>query len=357
MNADAVPVKPMASEAGSPRTVGSLEGVRQSWKSLGFLVPLALLALAVAAPAVVGSYGQKIAATAFMYVALAQSWNLIGGYAGLMSLALPAFFGTGAIVAGVLVVNGVSAVLAVLSGVGLALAVALVIGGPTLRLQGHYFVIATLLITEALRNLILNINVAGFSGSTALNLFNATQLSELSSTQFNLFFYFLLLLIAVASMAVVMFVERSRMGYALRSIRDNERAAQALGVATARQKMLVFLISSGMAGLVGGVWAFWLGTVETNEAFGFRLSFEVIVMVFLGGRGTVWGPVAGAALIVAINETIGVDFPELHLVISGALVALVVLFLPDGLASALSEGPRAFKPRRLAANLYRYRVK
>lgn len=320
------------------------------------LIVAALLSVLVA-PLFLGSYGQRVVATAFMYLALAQSWNLIGGYAGLMSLAMPAFFGTGAIVTAVMVVNGVMPVLAVFGGVAAAIAIAALIGSPTLRLQGHYFVVATLLITEALRNLVLNVNAFGFSGGTALNLFNATSLGKLDTREFNLFFYFLLLFLALAAMATVVAFERSRSGYALRSIRDNERAARALGIAAAREKMFVFLVSSGMTAMVGAVWAFWLGAVETNEAFSFRLTFDVIVMVFLGGRGTVWGPVAGVALLVTINETIGVEFPELHMVIAGVLVGLVVLFQPDGLASAFRHGVSAFAPSRLLDNLRRHLVK
>ncbi len=328
-----------------------------SWFGTPAILLLGMLLLAMSAPLFLGSYAQRVVATAFMYVALAQSWNLIGGYAGLISLALPAFFGTSAIVTAVLVINGVLPGIAVIGGVAAALLIAAIIGAPTLRLQGHYFVVATLLITEALRNLVLNINAFGFSGGIALNLFNATMLGNLDTRQFNLFFYFLMLLLAVGAMATVVAFERSRSGYALRSIRDNERAAKALGVATAREKMFVFLVSSGMAALVGAVWAFWLGTVETNEAFSFRFTFDVIVMVFLGGRGTLWGPVAGDALVDAINETIGVEFPELHLVIAGVLVGLVILFQPNGLASAIREGVRAFSPSRLRGNLRRYLVK
>ena len=327
------------------------------WLGAPAVLIVTVVLVAATAPMFLSSYAQRVVATAFMYLALAQSWNLIGGYAGLMSLALPAFFGTGAIVTAVLVINGVMPGIAVIGGVGAALVIAAIIGGPTLRLQGHYFVVATLLITEALRNLVLNINAFGFSGGTALNLFNATRLGSLDTRQFNLFFYFLMLLLALAAMATVVAFEHSRSGYALRSIRDNERAARALGVATGREKMFVFLVSSGMAALVGAVWAFWLGTVETNEAYSFRFTFDVIVMVFLGGRGTLWGPVAGVALVVAINETIGVEFPELHLVIAGVLVGLVVLFQPNGLASAMREGVRAFAPARLLGNLQRYLVK
>lgn len=318
---------------------------------------LVLAVLAVLAPAVLGSYGMRFAALAFMYVALAQSWNLIGGYAGLMSLAMPAFFGSGAITAGVLVTQGVHGSLAILAGMLVALLIAAIIAAPTLRLQGHYFVVATILISEALRNGLLNVQSPWFSGNTALNIFNSTGLAELEPRQFAMFFYYLLLAMAAIAMLIVYYLERSRWGYALRSVRDSERAASALGIDSAREKFLIFLISAGLAAAIGGIWAFWLGIVETNDAFSWIVAFDVIVMVFLGGRGTLWGPVAGVALVLAVNEWIGVGFPELHLVISGAMVTLVVLFQPDGLIKLGEGGWRAISPARLKANLVRYKVK
>jgi branched-chain amino acid transport system permease protein len=325
------------------------------WKG-PVLLGLALLIFIVVVPSFMSSYSLRFAALAFMYLALAQSWNLIGGYGGLMSLAMPAFFGSGAIVSGILVTSGLHAVPALIGGTLVALVVAAVIAVPTLRLQGHYFVVATILITEALRHLILNVNAFGFSGNITLNLFNHTGLADLEPLQYNRFFYFAMFGLALISMITVWVLERSRWGYALRSVRDNERAAGTLGIAAARQKLYVFLLSAGMAALVGGTWAFWLGAVETNDAFSFTFAFDVIVMVFLGGRGTLWGPVAGVGLVLAVNEWIGVGFPEIHLVISGLLVTFVVLFLPDGLIS-LKEGLRTLAPSQLMKNLRRYEVK
>jgi branched-chain amino acid transport system permease protein len=325
-------------------------------RSTAAMMLFVVLAAAIVAPSFMGSYSLRFAALAFMYIALAQSWNMIGGYGGLMSLAMPAFFGSGAIVSGVLVTLGAHGVVAVAGGAVVALLVALLIAAPTLRLQGHYFVVATILITEALRHTILNLNGFGFAGNTALNVFNHTGLAHLEPREFNIFFYFVMLGLAVVAMATVVILERSRWGFALRSVRDNERAASALGIDAARQKLYVFLLSAGMAAVVGGVWGFWLGIVETNDAFSFVFAFDVIVMVFLGGRGTLWGPVAGVCLVLAVNEWIGVGFPELHLVISGMLVTLVVLFQPDGLVR-LKGGWRAFAPATLMNNLRRYKVK
>jgi branched-chain amino acid transport system permease protein len=343
---------------GKAKQVVGLETRTPLWtRKNAMMVALAgLILVPVVAPMFMSSYAMRFAALAFMYMALAQSWNLIGGYGGLMSLAMPAFFGSGAITSGVFVTLGVPPVIAIAGGAAVALLVAAIIAVPTLRLQGHYFVVATLLITEALRNLILNIDAFGFAGNTALNIFNFTGLADLDPKEFNRFFYYAMFGLAAVSIAIVYVLERSHWGFALRSVRDNERAAKALGINAARQKLLVFLLSAGMTAVVGGVWAFWLGIVEANEAFSFVIAFDVIVMVFLGGRGTVWGPVAGVCLVLAVNEWIGVGFPELHLVISGSLVMLVVLFQPDGLVR-LKGGLQAFKPSQLISNLHRYKVK
>lgn len=320
-------------------------------------MPLALAVFACAAGAAfLDTYPQRVLATAFLYLTLAQAWNLIGGYAGLMSLAMPAFFGTGAVVVGVMTLNGVHPLLATTAAVVAAACIAVVIGWPTLRLAGHYFVVATLLATEALRNLVLNLDFMGFSGSTALNIFNLTSLAQLGPAEFNLLFYMLLLGAAAATMVLLLVIESSRTGYALRAIRDNERAARALSIDAASQKMRAFVLSAVISGFVGAVWAYWLGIVDTNEAFSLRLAFDVIVIVFIGGRGTLWGPVAGTALMTLINETIGVELPELHLVASGLLVAFVVLFLPDGVAGLFKRGIQGLHPRELLQNLRRYRM-
>ena len=352
--------QPMNMEiAGTPdnRETGAAVRKTSTWMGGSAMAMLALFIVAMIGPAVLDSYMLRFVALAFMYLALAQSWNLIGGYAGLMSLAMPAFFGAGAIVSGVLVSVGVNGILAIFGGVLVALLIAALIAVPTLRLQGHYFVVATILISEALRNALLNVDFPWFSGSTALNIFNHTGLAHLDPRQYNIFFYYVLFGLAAVAMLTVFYLERSRWGYALRSVRDSERAANALGINAARQKLMIFLISAAMSAVVGGVWAFWLGIVETNDAFSWAFTFDVIVMVFLGGRGTLWGPVAGVCLVLAVNEWIGVGFPELHLVISGVLVTIVVLFQPDGLVRLGTGGWRAISPSQLKANLLRYKVK
>ena len=321
-------------------------------------IVLSLLILgACCLPLVFGAYGLRVATMVAMYVALAQSWNLIGGYTGLISLAQPAFFGSGAIAASIFLINGASVWLAVLGSLVVSLAIAVLVGAPTLRLVGHYFVVATLLVSEALRNLVINLKAFNFNGGVSVNIIGKVGLTTLSPTTYNQVFYYVMLGLAAAAMLAIFSLERSKWGLALRAIRDNQRAASALGVAATRLKIAVVLASAALASLVGAAWAFWIGTVETNEAFSLTLTFEIIVMVFLGGRGTLWGPLLGVLVVLFINETIGVELAEITQVVSGVIVVLVVLLQPDGLIQIVRRGPRAFAPKTLAANLRRYRVR
>ena len=320
------------------------------------LICLAVLALAaVALPFAVGQYGMRLATTVFMYVALAQAWNLVGGYAGLLSIAHPAFFGTGAVAAAIVLINGLPPVLAVAVAAAAAVVIAAVTGLPTLRLRGHYFVIASLLVSEVTRNAVLNMDAFGYTGGVAANIFRFVPM--IPGVAHGQLFYFVMLGLALSCMALVVAVDHSRWGYALRAIRDNESAARALGIHTPRVRLLTFVLSAVLTGFIGTAWAMWLGVVDTNEAYNPAVTFEVIVMVFLGGTGTVWGPPLGVVLILLLGEYFGIKFAELTLVTSGLIVVLVVLFLPEGLVRVFTEGPRVLHPARLAQNLRRFKVR
>jgi branched-chain amino acid transport system permease protein len=327
-------------------------------KVQSFVLPLTLVALAlIAVPLTLGPYGIRVATTLCMFLATAHAWNLIGGYAGLMSLALAAFLGTGAISFTIFLINGFPLWLSAIAALAVTFILALLIGVPSLRLKGHYFVVATLLATEAIRNGVLNLHAFGFDGAVAVNITSHVGLVGLSAFQYNLVFFYVMAAIAILFTITTIFFEHSRWGLALRAMRDSERAASALGIAATRLKICIFALSAVMTGLVGVAWASWLGSVETNEAYGLNFTFEVIVMVLLGGRGTVWGPPLGVAIIMLVNEFFGAEFAEISLIISGGIVIVIVLFQPDGLIKVFREGWRAISPAQIRANLYRYRVR
>jgi branched-chain amino acid transport system permease protein len=337
--------------------VASRPVLRSGFVSLGDWKAIVIVgALAACAPLVLGSYSVRVATTVLMFVALAQAWNLIGGYAGLLSVAHPAFFGIGAIGFTIMLMNGIPLVLSAAGACVLAVGLALLVGVPTLRLRGHYFVIATLLISEGMRSLALNFDALGFNGGLAVNINRLTGMRGVSAAQYNRIFFYAMLAMAMLSMIAVYVVDRGRWGYALRAFRDNREAAGALGVPSTRVLTVIFLISAALTALTGSIWAAWLGVVDANEAFGLKLAFEIVVMVYLGGKGTVWGPVIGVFALLLLDELIGVEFAEFTLVSSGLIVMLVILFLPDGLIRLLQDGPRALSTANLKANLTRYRI-
>jgi branched-chain amino acid transport system permease protein len=306
-------------------------------------------------PLFVGTYGVRLATNVLMFVALAQAWNLVGGYTGLLSIAHPAFFGIGAVATAALLVNDVAVPIAVLVATGLSLLVAVVMGWPTLRLRGHYFVIASLLVAEAIRNVVVNMDAYGFSGGVAVNIF--TRVPRVPGVEPGTLAFLAMLGLAAGYTALVLGVDPSRWGYALRAIRDDQKAAEALGIDASRVRLAVFAVSAVLTSIVGTAWAFSLGVVDTNEAFSLTIVFEVIVMVFLGGTGTVWGPILGVGVIQLVNEYLGVEFAEYTLMTSGLIVVAIVLFLPDGLVRVLLEGPRTLRPASLRANLRRFALR
>lgn len=161
-----------------------------------------------------------------------------------------------------------------------------------------------------------------------------------------------MLIVAALATAIAIVLDRSKWGYALRAFRDNRDAASALGINVSRLLLIVFMVSAALTSLTGSVWATWLGVVEPNEAFGLKMAFEIVVMVFLGGKSTVWGPVLGAIAILMLDELIGVE-----LIVSGLIVVLVILFLPDSLVRLFTDGPRAVGWATLKSNFNRYRVR
>ncbi|CAN5610191.1 branched-chain amino acid ABC transporter permease [soil metagenome] len=337
-------------------TVASVPDVKTAWRpGSDTIALLALIAIGLLLPFIVSSYHLRVATGMFMMIGLAQAWNLIGGYAGAMSLGQAAFFGVGAIVTSVFLINHAAAPAAILGGSLAALLVAAAIGHVTLRLKGHYFVVATMLVVEALRNVVLNLELFGFSGKRSVSLTDLVGLKGMDYVQFNQFFYGVMFSTAIVATVTVLALAGSRWGLALKALRDSPGAAAVLGVPVAASKFVAFAVSALLAGLIGGLWACWNGTVETNEAFGFTMTFEIIVMVFLGGRGTLWGPILGVVCISLLNEFIGTEYAEIQLIISGAIIVAVVLLQPDGLAEIIRTRGRSLAPSAIVANLKRYR--
>lgn len=290
-------------------------------------IVIALVLAGACAPFVVNPYYLSFLLQLCMMIALAQAWNLLSGMTGYVSFGHSAFFGVGAYTGALLLTAGWPAPVAIAAGAGLALLLALPLGLLTLRLRGPYFAIAMLGLNEIGR-LVATLWTDVTNGGAGVSLL-PKFLPSLTGN------YFAMLLLAIIATVLVGRVYHSRFGLELRAIREDEDAAEMVGVNTIRDKVAAFVLSAIVPGAVGAVAAMYTSYINPSSAFSPALNIEMIVMVLLGGTGSVWGPVIGAALIVSLHEALWAEFPAAHLILLGAVLIVVILFLPRGIVSVV----------------------
>lgn len=258
----------------------------------------------------------------FLYVVLASSWNILGGYAGQTSLGHAAFFGLGSLIARQLWFQGFPLLLSILAGGLLAVVFALLIGVPAFRLKGVYFAIGTLALAQ-----ILSVTVG--------NLFpqvSSLPIDDLVNYQLAPRYY-LSLGMAVLVVGVTYVLVNSKLGLGVMAVREEEDAAESLGVNARTHKLLALAISAFFTGLAGGGFAFYMVSYYPQFPFTPVWSLDMLTMVYIGGAGTVLGPIIGAVFFVVLKEFLALYAVEYHLIIFGVLFILVVLFLPGGIIS------------------------
>ena len=267
-----------------------------------------------------------------LYVTLAQSWNMVGGFAGQVNLGHAAFFGIGALVTRQLWLGGWPfPITFILSGL-LALAFALIIGVPTFRLRGTYFAIGTLGLAEVLRI------------TTANALPNASSLPvDIVATYSLPLRYEIALGLAAACVVTAWLLLHSRVGLGIVAVREDEQAAAANGVGSLRHKLVALGLSSLFAGLAGGLFAFYHISYYPELPFTATWTFDSVLPVYVGGIGSLWGPVVGAALYIIVREQLAISLVQAHQIIFGALFVLVVLAFPGGLVAATSRVVRRLR--------------
>jgi branched-chain amino acid transport system permease protein len=292
-----------------------------------FLLLLAVLLAALAVYPWLGTgYGVRSMLQLFMWIALACSWNLISGLTGYVSFGHVAFFGIGAYTAAVLITRAAWPWLpAALAGGVAAVVLGVVIGWPCLRLKGPYFAIAMLGLNEVLRAL-----VSYFEGLTG----GGFGLS-LPTLQATFPIYYVMGAVAAAVTAVTYLIVTSRFGLRLMTIREDEVAAEAMGIDTFRHKLMALLLSAVGPGIVGGLAARDQGYIEPISVFPLATTITMIVMVLFGGKGTVWGPVLGATVLFFFQEAVWARFIYLHQLLFGAIIVAVVLLMPRGVLGLL----------------------
>lgn len=288
-------------------------------------VALVTAALA-AAPLGLNGYQLDVVYVTLLSVALAYGWNVISGYAGYFSFGQVAFFGIGAYVTGLLVLDERWYWLAACAAGGLvALLVAIPGGYVMLRLRGPFFSLGMFGLAQTVRAVVSSFDQTG--GGSGLYLPPGSDLRPV---------YWWTLAIAAGAFAVTAWLDRSAFGLRLRALREDEQSAGTLGVDVVRAKIGAFAISAAIPGLLGGGYAWFLTYVDPNAVFSARLDLQAIVMTIFGGIGTLWGPLVGAVLMTQISEALWARFPQAYLMIFGGLLVALLIFMPRGLVPALS---------------------
>jgi branched-chain amino acid transport system permease protein len=268
----------------------------------------------------------------FMYAAMSAGWNIMGGYAGYISLGHLGFFGGGSYLAALLLLHFGWPVFLTAPFVGLVCSVvAAGLGWTALRTRGPAFVIVTLAFTFIVQ--LLALNLRGLTaGSTGLYL----PLLDLPGDVVIVPFYYAMLALLVIAVLTCVAIRRSRFGLGLLAIREDEGKAEGSGIDTSKYKILAFAISVWFAGVAGAVHAQYLNFVDPDLAFELVIMLNVIAMTLLGSRGTVWGPVLGAFILYPVTQYLVFLLPaglagQLHLALLGAVLVLVAMLMPDGL--------------------------
>lgn len=273
---------------------------------------------------------------------VAQSWNLLAGYAGQWSLAQMSFFGIGAYVGGIALVRlHVPLAVGVVLSVAAAALAGLLIGYATLRIRGHYFALVTFLLTTALLTLVNQFgDVTGGDYGLSIPLVHGTNVADLSFDSL-LSYYFLSAVLAGLATATIVVIEKSRLGLLLMAIRDDEDAARMVGVNAFHLKVAAMVISAAMAGAAGPVYLAVYKIIDPNTAFGVSAALNPVVGGILGGPGSVAGGVLGELILQPIlaetNDLFGGSMFGAQQIVYGAILMLLILVMPRGIAGLVAS--------------------
>lgn len=292
------------------------------------LVLLGVVALAALYPLMPAAY-ITVGITVFLFTGWASSWNLLGGWAGQLSLGHASFVGLGAYIVAVGATDfGLAPWWSMLIAMGVAGVLAALWGRLTFSLHGPYFSLSTIAIAEIMRLVAIN---EGWLTGGASGVFIDTLAEPFGLDLFDKTVqYYMALLYAALTIAITIFISRQRFGYQLKAVRDNEEAAMAAGINPTAIKLKAFILSGMLTALGGGIYGIFLSFIEPHLIFNLLLSIQIALTVIIGGRGTIWGPAVGAALLIISGEIFRTAFAQANLLVYGVLILVVILMLPRG---------------------------
>jgi branched-chain amino acid transport system permease protein len=310
------------------------------------IVPLVLLVVALVYPVLTmeSAVYQRMGALVLLAAIGASAWNIVGGYAGQVSVGHAVFFGIGAYSSVVAFVHlGLPPIAGAPLGMVISVGLAALIGVPTLRLSGHYFSMATIAVGELVRVLASTSDFLGGAQGLGGPPMPRTvlDLSFLSAMPY----YYIFLVVLAAILGLTWWIERGRMGFYLRAIKDSERAARSLGVSAGRYKLYAYMLSGAFTSVAGSLYLCMFGFIDPESGFGILISVKMVVMAALGGAGQLFGPLVGALILVPLEELsnsyLGGQGAGITYVVYGAIIVIIARFLPSGLLSLFERKPVA----------------
>jgi branched-chain amino acid transport system permease protein len=289
-------------------------------------------------------YSQHVLILVLLYVTLGSAWNILGGMAGQLSLGHAAFFGIGAYSAAILASkSSLSPWLGLALGPVVVLPVALIVGRICFRLRGPYFTLATIAVGEVVR--LVALNWRELTGGAVGVVIRPSVFSGTNKIPY----YYVILAMAVGTVALSQWISRRKLGYFLMAVREDEETAESIGIDTIRYKLIALSLSAAVTAMAGAFYANYFLFVEPTVVLPLALSVEIVLIAIIGGLGTVPGPVLGAVLLKLSSEVFRNYFEQANLLIYGALLILVILFMPDGLVGGFRKIFRARAEKQSAS--------
>jgi len=299
----------------------------------------AVLAVALVLPWIFRApYYQHILITILIWAVMGTAWNLLGGYAGQVSFGHAAFFGLGAYTAGILAAHfNISPWWGMLLGPLVASLISVPVGLICFRLRGPYFALAMLALGEIFRLVFINW-VSLTSGARGIMI--------IPRITAKIPYYYMALLLLLIALVTVDLLIKSKCGFYFVSIREDQDAAESLGVPTTRYKLYALLASAFLTGLAGAFYMNYIAFIDPNVVFSLtNVSVMIILVVMLGGVATRWGPTVGAAIYIVLSELFRTSLGSASVLAFGVLVCLVIMFLPNGLVGELEMVKKAIQAR------------
>lgn len=301
------------------------------------------------------NYMLSIMVQIFLFAALGSAWNIIGGFARQISWAHASFFLIGAYT-GMLMFQylKISPWISVFAGLLLAIVFAVFIGAPSFRLRGTYFSLATIAVGQMIRELV--VYFSGFTGGNN-GIVISSRYKGFAVMRWNAEtpYYYIFLILLILILGVVYIVDRGRLGYYLKAIREDQDAAESLGIRSSKVKMYALIISAACTSVLGTFYAFKMSYVDPTMVGSFDLAVKIGVIAIVGGIGTFWGPMLGAVVIIPLMEACNAFLPATwsgaSLALYGLILMLIVIFKPEGFWSIVMDVRTGFIKRKTAAQL------